>query len=341
MKQQQVTIKDIAVEVGMSVSTVSRALSDHHHISEETKVKVNDAVKKLGYKYNALAAALRNSRSNTIGLIVPRISMFFQAAVITAIQNTLHNYGYNVIICQSNESPDLEKELVKLLHASRVEGIIISCSVHTEDFYHFNDSLQGDIPLIFYDRVPNNYPAHKIKGDEYFGAFQATTHLIEQGCKRIAHIGGLLSCSQYLERFEGYKAALKKHNLTFDDSLVYFHELTRENGLNTCKSLWNDKVKPDGIFASNDTTALAIIEYAKKNDINVPDNLKVVGYSNDNRVNISSPSITSVEQFPHEMGEQAANLMMDILQKKVNPGRSFISLTTPVELIKRASSGVF
>lgn len=337
MKQQQITIKDIALEVGMSTSTVSRALSDHEHISEETKARVNEAVNKLGYKYNALAAALRNSKSNTIGLIVPRISMFFQAAVITAIQNTLHKYGYSVIICQSNEDPEQEKKLVNLLHASRVEGIIVSCSIKTEDFTHFEAS--GDIPIIFYDRVPNNYPAHKIKGDEYHGAYLSTMHLIEQGCTCIAHIGGPLSCNQYQERFDGYKDALKKGKLPFEERLTFFHELNKENALHTCAQIFDQKEVPDGIFASNDTTALAIVEFAKKNKMTVPDDLKVVGYSNDNRTDISFPTITSVEQFPHEMGEQAANLMMDLIQKKVNPGRSFISLTTPVELIKRGSTG--
>ncbi len=340
MKQQQVTIKDIALEVGMSTSTVSRALSDHEHISEETKARVNEAVQKLGYRYNALAAALRNSKSNTIGLIVPRISMFFQAAVITAIQNTLHKYGYSVIICQSNEDPEQEKKLVSLLHASRVEGIIVSCSIKTEDFSHFDDSVGSEIPIIFYDRVPNNYPAHKIKGDEYHGAYLSTVHLIEQGCKHIAHIGGPLSCNQYQERFDGYKDALKKHNMPFDSSMTFFHELNKENAMNTCDLIFKRDQVPDGIFASNDTTALAIIEFAKKNNLAIPGALKIVGYSNDNRTDISYPTVTSVEQFPHEMGEQAANLMMDLIQKRVNPGRSFISLTTPVELVKRASSAV-
>ena len=324
----------------MSTSSVSRALSDHPHISEETKLKVREAVQKLGYRYNALAAALRNSRSNTIGLIVPRISMYFQSAVITAIQNKLHTYGYNTIICQSNESPDLERDLVKLLQASRVEGIIVSCSVHTEDFSHFSDSLNGRIPLVFYDRVPANFPAHRIKGDEYRGAFLATSHLIEQGCKRIALIGGPLSCGQHQERFSGYKGALQKHDLVFDDTITYFHELTWENASRTCKSIFDSSNVPDGIFACNDTTALAILEFAEKNGINVPKDLKIVGYSNDNRANISHPSISSVEQYPHDMGEQAAILMMDLIQNKINPGKNFISLTTPVELIKRSSSAI-
>jgi LacI family transcriptional regulator len=341
MKHQPITIKDIAQELGMSISTVSRALNDYHHISEETKIKVRATAERLGYRHNALAAALRNSKSKTIGLIVPRISMSFQSAVITAIQNKLYTYGYNVIICQSNESPKVEIEMVKLLLSSRVEGIIISCSINTEDFSVFNDILQEEIPLIFYDRVPSNFTAHKIKGDEYFGAFQATSHLIEQGCKRIAHIGGLLSCHQYLERFEGYKGALKKYDLSFSESLIHFHELTRENALKTCQELLGGEVKPDGIFASNDTTALAVLEFARNNDISVPNELKVVGYSNDERVSISRPSITSVEQFPHEMGEQAVVLMMNLIQRKVDPGRSYISLTTPIELIKRESSEVF
>ncbi|ADY52764.1 transcriptional regulator, LacI family [Pseudopedobacter saltans DSM 12145] len=337
MKIQSVTIKDIAAEVGMSVSSVSRALSDHPHISEDTKQKVKEAATKLGYRYNALAAALRNSRSKTIGLIVPRISMSFQSAVITAIQNKLQEFNYNVIICQSNESPEIERNLVQILNASRVDGLIVSCSIYTEDFSHFSEYQKEGVPIIFYDRVPTNFQAHKIKGDDFFGAYQSTMHLIDKGCERIVHIGGPLSCNQYVERFNGYKEALVKKKKCFEEGMAHFHELSQENALKSVSELY-DRYKPDAFFTSNDSAALAVIQYAKSKNLNIPKDLKLVGYSNDNRTTISCPQISSVEQFPHEMGEQAAILMMDLLDNKVKTGRSFISLTTPVELIERESS---
>lgn len=335
-KQQHVTIKDVAAEVGMSISSVSRAMSDHPHISEKTKVKVKRAAEKLGYRYNALAAALRSSRSKTIGLIVPRISMPFQSAVITAIQNKLHTYGYNLMICQSNELPELEKKLVKLLMAAQVEGIIVSCTLYTDDYSTFDQTSEG-VPIVFYDRVPKDKACHKIVGDEFNGGYEVARHLIEQGCTRIAHISGPLSCSIYQERYNGYLAALKDHHIQFDDEMVMFHELNKENTLASCAKIFNRELVPDGVFACNDTAALAVLEFAGEMNISVPQDLKVVGYANDNRTEISKPQITSVEQFPHLMGEGVAKLMMDLIQATENTN-GFISLAIPVELVERASS---
>jgi LacI family transcriptional regulator len=336
----KLTIKEIAREIGMSPSSVSRALNDYVHTSKETKEKVAEAAFRLGYRHNALASGLRNNKSNIIGLIVPRISMPFQATIITAIQNKLHEFGYNVIVCQSNESPEIEKNLVEILYGFRVEGIIVSSTIFTEDFTHFKDSLRGEIPLVFYDRIPVNFQAHKIRSDDYKGAFDATNHLIEQGCKRIVHIGGVQTCSIYKDRFNGYRDALKKSDIEYDSKMVFFQELTWGGAIELCKSIFHKKnsLKPDGMFLSNDTTALAIISYAKANNIAISKDLKIVGYSNDERVNVSQPSLSSVEQYPQEMGEAAAKLIMDIILKKLEPGKTFISITTPIELKIRKSS---
>lgn len=336
-KQPPVTIKDIALAVGMSASSVSRALSDHPHISAETKQKVKEAAEKLGYRYNALAAALRSSRSKTIGLIVPRISMSFQAAVITAIQNKLHTYGYNLMIFQSNESPELEKSLVKLLMATQVEGLIVSTTLYTKDYSVFDKSAVGGVPVIFYDRVPIDKACHKIVGDEFNGGYIVTKHLLEQGCKRIAHISGPLSCSIYLQRLNGYKEALNEFQIPFDEELVFFHELNKENTLMSCETLFAKGLRPDAIFACNDTAALAVLEYARNNAIEVPTDLKVSGYANDSRAEISRPEITSVEQFPHLMGEGVAKIIMELIDNQETQ-QSYLSLTTPVELIKRTST---
>lgn len=336
-KPSRVTIKDIAIEVGMSIASVSRALNDHPHISDKTKEKVKVAAEKLGYRYNALAAALRSSRSKIIGLVVPRISMSFQSAVITAIQNKLHTYGYNLMICQSNESPELERKLVNLLMAAQVEGLIISCTLYTQDYSIFENSFTGGVPIVFYDRVPIGKPFHRVVGDEFKGGYDVTKHLIEEGSKRIAHISGALSCSIYQERFQGYKEALKDNNIEFDEDLVVFHELNRENTFVSCQKLFDGTNNPDAIFACNDTAALAVLEYAKKMNISVPRELKISGYANDNRTEISVPNITSVEQFPHLMGEKAAELVMNLI-KATKREENFISLTTPTELIKRTSS---
>ncbi|MBF9254091.1 LacI family DNA-binding transcriptional regulator [Pontibacter sp. 172403-2] len=338
-KQPQYTIKDIATEMGVSVSTVSRALSDHPHISEETKGRVRELAEKYDYRHNALAASLRNSRSNTIGLILPRLSQYFPSTVATAIQNKLHEYGYNLMICQSNDSPALEKELVNVLYASRVEGLIVSSTLYTSDFSHFDIFAKSKIPLVFYDRFPKNYEAHKVQGDDYTGGYQNTLHLLQQGCRRIAHISGPLTCNIYEDRYNGYLDALKKYEVPLNEGIVFFHELTRENALKTCEVIFSGSSLPDAIFACNDTTAIAVLEYARKHHIRIPQDVMLTGYSNDPRSEITEPAVTSVEQFPYEVGDQAATLMMNLLRHKIKQEDNYVSITTPVELIRRASSG--
>lgn len=337
-KESEVTMKDIAKAIGLSRSTVSRALQDHPHINDKTKVQVKETAKKLGYKYNAVAASLRKSKSNTIGLIVPRISRYYQSTVITAIQNKLHEGKYNLMICQSNESPELEKELVNALYASRVEGLIVSSTLHTTDFSIFDIFSESSRPLVFFDRVPKNFPTHKIQGDDYHGGYLATMHLLEQGCRQIAHIGGAQTCNIYRERYDGYRDALAKYNIRPNEEIIFFHDLTRENAIKTFDKMLTLKSFPDAVFAGNDTVALALVDYAKKLGIELPSALKIVGYSNDPLTEVIHPSITSVEQHPYEVGEQSAALMLDLIQQKINPGKNFISVTIPVELVERKSS---
>ncbi|RYE45282.1 MAG: LacI family transcriptional regulator [Sphingobacteriales bacterium] len=339
-KGSENTMKDIALELGLSSSTVSRALQDHPHISQETKIKVNEAANRLGYSYNAVAASLRNSKSNTIGLIIPRISKYYQSTVITAIQNKLHEHKYNLMICQSNESPELEKELVNALYASRVEGLIVSSTLNTTDFSHFDVFSRSNRPLVFFDRVPKNYPAHKIQGDDYHGANLATNHLLSQGCRNIAFIGGPLFCNLYRERYEGYSDALKSYDLSPDSAKVFFHDLTKENALLSCEKLFSGKREnwPDAVFCCNDTVALTVTSYAKNRDVEIPGQLKVTGYSNDPLTEIIKPTITSVEQYPSEVGTQAAGMIMNLIQQKLKPGKNYISVTIAVDLVKRDST---
>ncbi|MCJ8164317.1 LacI family transcriptional regulator [Pontibacter sp. E15-1] len=337
-RQPQYTIKDIAQALGVSASTVSRALSDHPHISDETKIRVRELVQKHDYRHNALASSLRNSKSNTIGLILPRLSQYFPSTVATAIQNKLHGYGYNLMICQSNDSPEMERELVNALYASRVAGLIVSTTLYTNDFSAFDIFAKSNIPLVFYDRVPQNYPAHVVLGDDYAGGYAATLHLLQQGCRRIALLSGPLTCRIYQDRYNGYLAALKEYAVPFDQSLVYSHELTKENALKSSEAILSGTALPDAVFACNDTAAIAVVKTAKQHQLRIPEDLLVAGYSNDPRAEIITPSITSVEQFPYEMGEKATMLMMDLLQNKITQQGRYISLNTPVKLIARESS---
>jgi LacI family transcriptional regulator len=337
-KTSEHTIKDIAQVLGLSASTVSRALQDYPHTSQATKARVREVVEKMGYRHNAVAASLRNSKSRTIGLIIPRISMYFHAEVVTVIQNKLHESGYHLMICQSNDQPDLEKELVNALYSARVDGLIVATTSTTTDFSFFDIFRTNHIPLVFYDRVPKEYPSHKVSGEEYQGGLTATLHLLEQGCRRIAHIGGPLTSNIYRDRYLGYLAAHERHKVAPDQDLLFFHELTKENALKTAKALLSRAALPDAIFACNDTTAIAVLGYAREIGLDVPGQLKLVGYSNDPRTEIITPAITTVEQFPRQIGEKAAQLILDLISDKHKNSKGYINLSNPVELIKRNSS---
>lgn len=337
-KRTEKTIVDIAEELQLSVSTVSRALNDHPNISARTKERVKKVAKKLGYRPNALAAGLRNNKSKTIGLIVPRISMFFPATISTIIQNKLQEFGYNLIICQSNDSYEQEVALANTLYSARVDGLVVSTTLYTTDFSHFDVFRNNNIPLVFFDRVPKDYNVKVIKGDDYRGGYVATTHLAEKGCKDIVHISGPLTCCLYSDRVAGYKAALQEQGLPFKKSRIFYQELTRENAWQTCEKIFGQQPYPDGIFAANDTTAITIIEYCRKHGLRVPEDVKIVGYSNDPRTEIVTPSISSIDQYPGMMGERVVAVLMELINGRQSAEPRYSQEVIPIQLIERQSS---
>ncbi|MBV7534027.1 LacI family DNA-binding transcriptional regulator [Chitinophaga sp. sic0106] len=337
-KRTEKTIVDIAEELQLSVSTVSRALNDHPNISARTKERVKKVAKKIGYRPNALAAGLRNNKSKTIGLIVPRISMFFPATISTIIQNKLQEFGYNLIICQSNDSYDQEVALANTLYSARVDGLVVSTTLYTTDFSHFDIFRNNNIPLVFFDRVPKDYNVKVIKGDDYRGGYVATTHLVEKGCKDIVHISGPLTCCLYSDRVAGYKAALQEHGLTSKKNRIFYQELTRENAWQTCEKIFGHQPYPDGIFASNDTTAITIVEYCRKMNLRVPEDVKIVGYSNDPRTEIVTPPISSIDQYPAMMGERVVAVLMELINGRQSAEPRYSQEIIPIQLIERQSS---
>ncbi|HVI43257.1 MAG TPA: LacI family DNA-binding transcriptional regulator [Chitinophaga sp.] len=340
MQKHESTIVDIARALNLSIATVSRALNDHPKISEATKKKVREQANALEYRRNTLASGLRGSRTNNIGLIIPRVSMYFHATAITAIQNKLHQHGYNLIIGQTNDSFEMEKELASAMFSSRVDGLMVASTFYTTDFSHFDVFTRNDIPLVFFDRVPVDfYPAQVIRGDDYKGGFMATSHLAKAGCKTIAHLSGPLSCNLYKDRYAGYVDALRKHRLPFRKEWVFFNELTPENALRIARQLFAAPPYPDGIFASNDTTAIILLEHARSLGIVIPEQLKIVGYSNDPRTAIISPAITTVEQFPDKVGERAVDALLELMKGRGRrKGEVQRPIITAVELVCRASA---
>jgi LacI family transcriptional regulator len=333
-------IQDIAEALQLSPATISRVLNKHPHVHESTRTKVMAMVEQIGYRRNVMASGLRTNKTNTIGLIVPRISMFVHAEIITTIQNGLHAQGYNLIICQSNDSVEMEKDLAETLYASRVDAVIVACTLYTSEFSHFDVLLQHNIPVIFYDRVPvKPYPGCIIKGDDFRGGYLGASHLIELGCRRIAYISGPMVCSIYIDRFAGFKKAMTQHELAIEKDLVFYHELNADNARKSMHKLFARKPYPEAIFAANDVTALAALGFAKEIGIQVPKELKIVGYSNDPRSAIVSPSITTIEQFPTQIGKIIVGEVLKILKNgSGGVGIDPSPIVTPVELIRRMST---
>jgi LacI family transcriptional regulator len=334
------SIQGIAEALDLSPATISRVLNNHPHVHEYTRSKVMKMVQRVGYKRNIMASGLRTNKTNTIGMIVPRVSMFIHAEIITIIQNGLHKHGYNLIVCQSNDSTEMEIELTETLYASRVDAVIVACTLYTTDFGHFDILTQNNIPVIFYDRVPTKpYPACIVKGDDFRGGYLAASHLIELGCKRIACICGPMSCNLYIGRYNGFKKAMDQNTIPIIKDYIFFHELNAVNARKTMHRLFGKKPYPDSILATNDVTALEALSFAKEIGIQVPGGLKIVGYSNDPRSSIVSPSITTIEQFPAQIGKAVAEEVLRILKNGIEEiAVDAAPIITPVQLIRRMST---
>jgi len=334
------SIQELAQALRLSPATISRVLNNHPHVHESTRNRVMAFVEKTGYTRNVMASGLRTNKTHTVGLIVPRLSMFMHTEVTTTVQNGLHAHGYNLIICQSNDSLEIEKDLARTLYASRVDAVIAACTLFTTDFSHFDILTENNIPVVFYDRVPvQPYGACIVKGDDFRGGYLSASHLIQLGCRRIAYISGPLTCNIYTDRYAGFEKALMQHGVPLHKDWIFYHELTAENARKAMHRLFAKPPYPDAIMAANDVSALAVLDYAKETGIAVPGELRIVGYSNDPRSSIVSPSITTVEQFPAAIGKVIVTELLKILKRD---GEETITDTdpiiTPVELIRRMST---
>ncbi len=336
------TIIDIAEALEVSAATVSRALNDHNDISLATKKRVRKMADQMGYQPNRIAAGLRQMKSNTIGIVVPMFTAIFHSSMITVIQNRLYEYGYHVLLCQSNDSYNLEKELVNTLYSFRVDAIVSAITLFTEDYSHFQPFVDRDIPVIFYDRVPTeDFPAHFVISDDFRGGYLAGQHLVEVGVKNPAFICGLMSSNLYQKRNAGFRKAMDQAGITLHDRHVYYQELTLENALETCRKLFDVPHPPDGIFTANDTTAIAVLKFAKERGINVPSDLKLIGYSNDPRSAIVEPAITTIDQNIPKMADKVVEKILTLLGVEdlieIRPGLDQRELVD-VSLVRRMST---
>ena len=336
MKSHLVTIKDIAKVLGISVSTVSRALKNHPDISDETKEHVNELAQKLNYKPNALALSLRNNKTNTIGVIVPEVVHHFFSSVISGIEDVAYDRGYNVLMCQSNESYEREVINATTLLSNRVDGVLISVSKSTFNFDHLRNFLNQNIPMVFFDRICPDITTDRVIFNDEAGAFMATEHLINAGCKHIAHFAAPLNLLIGQGRLAGYQRALKLHSIPYDPSLI-LHCDTRDD----CRILAPDFLalhpEIDGLFAVNDSTAISAMQQIQKIGKSVPDDIAVIGFGDGPNALIAYPSLTTVEQKGYEMGMEAISLLLQKIESETNLD-NFQTKMLPPSIVIREST---
>jgi len=333
----ETTIHDIAKKLDIAASTVSRALNDNPLISEATRKKIKKTAEEMGYRPNTMAANLRTKRTHTIGVIVPLINRHFFSSVISGIEDVAYQQGFAVTISQSNDDFEKETKIAKSLFNNRVDGVIVSIGMETTSFDHLKLFSEKNIPIVFFDRIVDEIEAHKIVVDDFGGALRVTRHLISQGAKRIAHIGGPLNLKIYQKRRDGFLNAMNEAGLKVPDSLIIHNSLRKDDGIAAIKELTENNGKIDAIFCANDTTALSAIIYLKNKGVKIPSEMLIMGFSNEPFSEVVTPSISTIKQPGFEMGKKAAELIINQINKKTIPN-NFETITMPTELIIRESS---
>ncbi|WP_290698740.1 LacI family DNA-binding transcriptional regulator [Lacinutrix sp.] len=316
MNKKRTTIKDIANVLNISAAAVSKALHDDSRISKKTKLEVKRVAKELNYQPNHLASALRRGKSNLVGVIVPRTNSNFFSSVIEHMEDVLNKAGYNLIITQSNESFEKECRNIDTLLFTQVDGIIASMANETVDLSYFEKIKSNNIPLVLFDRGENDLNVDYIGINDYESSHMIIKHLVEAGCKRIAHIGGYRRTRIFNNRIRGYIDAIKKHNLPHDDELLIESNLTLEDGRIQMKKLLTLKNCPDAIYVASDAAALGALQVLNENNIAVPDDIRLVGFGNEPFTSLVTPSITSVNQHSEQIGQIAAETFLELVQSK-------------------------
>jgi LacI family transcriptional regulator len=333
---KEVTIYDVAKALNISPSTVSRGLKDHPHIRKETKRKILVTAREMGYQHNKFASNLRKSRTNTLGVIVPKLNSYFMATAIAGIEKVTNQHGYNLIISQSQESGKKEISGISTLYNSRVDGLLVSLSFDTKSLDPFNIFFKKDIPVVFFDRVFECAGCISIVIDNYKAGYEATSHLISQGCKRIVHLGGNLLRNVYADRLRGYKQALEDSGLKYDQQLVLISDLNGQSGTDTAQFILKMKNRADGIFTANDTSAVATICELQLAGVKIPDDIAVVGFNNEPISRVVQPNLTTIHYPAMEVGEIAASTLISKLTNSQSANLSTIVLKH--SLIVRQSS---
>jgi LacI family transcriptional regulator len=314
---KNLTLKDLAQKLGLSISTVSRALQNNPVINHDTRLRVNKLAKKIGYYPDALARSLKNKKSYTIGVIVPEISHFFFSSVIDGIEDVTYKYGYAIMVTKSNE--DFEREVLNSasLISNRVAGVIASISQNTKSGKHFNNIINRGIPLVLFDRVLEDLDVHKIISDDFKKAYEMVNHLIDSGYQNIAYLAGPSHLNITMNRVNGYKKALIDNDIELMDGLIMNINLNEDDGFEGAKALIREFPKIDAICCVNDPVAIGVYKYLNKVGIKIPDKVGVTGFSNNPSSERVNPPMTTVDQQGYKMGRKAAKILLQKINNEL------------------------
>lgn len=337
MKSHQTTIVDIARQLKISKSTVSRALTGHPNVKTETRALVQNLAEKLDYQRNMLSINLITNKTKTIGIIVPEFMTSYFPQVVVGAQEEAAKDGYNVIVSQCNESYETEVANSKVMLASRVDGILVSLSKETRNFDHWKIFQRKGIPIVFFNRVCDEMMVPKVVVNDYDAAYKAVEHLIHIGKKRIAHLAGPNCLSISRKRLDGYLDALRNHNYPIDEDLIISYDLTLSKVRIYIKHLLELESPPDGLFAINDPTAIEAIQVIKNLGRRIPEDIAVVGFSNNYASSFIEPSLTTISQPVKEIGRTAMQLLLGLMDKEVSQWKPIVKILD-AELIIRNST---
>jgi len=331
------TIKDIAKALNVSISTVSRALHDRPEISEETKIKVQDFAQKVNYQPNYTAQSLISKKSKLVGVLVPNIRDLFFSSAISAIENFFHEQGYAIIVLQSNEKLEKEINALNALVSYSIAGIVIAVSQETKNPHHIEKIVKGRIPAVFFDRVPEGINYSQVTVDDENGAFQAVEYLIQSGYHRIAYINGPEHLLISQKRILGYQKALKENGLKPEPQYIFSCGLSSMEGKKAIEKIMQSSHPPDAVFCVNDPVAFGVYQYIQQNQLTIPKDLAVIGFSDDPIGKVLVPELTTVHQPVQEMARKASEILMEEINdaKKENKIKKIVLET---KLIVRKST---
>ena len=335
MTNKPVTIYDIAKKLNLAPSTISRGLNGHRSVNQQTQQKIIQTAKEMGYRANTFAINLRNNKTSTIGIIVPRLNSSFMSQVIAGIEKVVNNAGYNLLISQSLEDVQKESINVQTMFDNRVAGLLVSLAENTKDISHFNNIKQQGTPVLFFDRTPSSNDLPVLGIDNEQAGYNVVQHLIEQGATKIVHITGNQLSNVYRDRLAGYKSALLDNGIAYNPDYVFINDLSEEAGIQAAKSIID--LKADGVFVANDQCAASCMHELKASGKKIPEDIVIAGFNNDMISRIIDPALTTIDYPGLKMGELAAKNLLAHIEERIDINLTAnIILKTP--LIVRASS---